>query len=157
VQLIRNFVKNELVLKQADSAKIVIDPAEITQLHTSFLNAVHSAWSQLGVTPVSLTDSAKTESDREKLAAKRVDEYFGRMVQEQAPFVQVPTPLSNILRSKYKYSFNDAGFDRTVQEASKIRNSADSARTAGQPATAVPLNPAAPPPAASSTSPKGKP
>jgi hypothetical protein len=134
----------------------VIDPAEITQLHASFANAVRSAWAQLGVTPASLSDSAKSTSDREKLAAKRVDDYFGRMVQEAAPFVPVPTPLSNVLRAKYKYSFNDAGFDRTVEEASKIRNSADSSRSARQPPTAVPLNPAAPPPAASSTSPSGK-
>jgi len=156
VQLVRNFVKNELVLKQADSAKVVIDPAEIAQLHASFANAVRSAWAQLGVPPASLSDSAKSTSDREKLAAKRVDDYFGRMVQEAAPFVPVPTPLSNVLRAKYKYSFNDAGFDRTVEEASKIRNSADSSRSARQPPTAVPLNPAAPPPAASSTSPSGK-
>jgi hypothetical protein len=160
VQLVRNFVKNELVLKQADSAKVPIDPAEIAQLHSGFVNAVHSAWAQLGITPQSLTDSAKSEGDREKLAAKRVDEYFGRMVQEQAPFVPIPTPLSNILREKYKYSFNDAGFDRAVQEASKIRSSADSARTSAQPPTAIPLNPAltprAAPPSASSTPPGGK-
>ena len=142
VQLVRNFVKNELVLKQADSAKVQIDPAEMTQLHSSFVNAVQSALAQLGVTPQSLADSAKTAGDREKLAARRIDEYFTRMVQEQAPFVPVPTPLSNVLRQKYKYSFNDAGLERAVQEASKIRSSADSARTAGQPATAVPLNPA---------------
>ena len=156
VQLVRNFVKNELVLKQADSAKVTIDPAEIAQLHSSFINAVQSAWSQLGVTPQALSDSAKTESDREKLASRRIDEYFTRMVQEQAPFVPVPTPVSNVLRQKYKYSFNDAGFDRAVQEASKIRNSADSARTSNQPRTAVPLNPAAQPPAASSTTPGTK-
>jgi hypothetical protein len=102
-----------------------------------------------------LSVSANSESEREKLAGRRVDDYFGRMVIEQAPFVPVPTPLSNILRKKFKVSFNDAGFDRAVQEASKIRNSADSARTARQPATAIPLNPAAPPPAASST-PSGK-
>src|SRR5438045_2304167 len=118
VQLVRNFVKNELVLKQADSAKVPIDPAEMAQLHASFTHAVNAAWSQLGVTPVSLSDSAKSEGDREKLAAKRVDDYFGRMVQEQAPFVSVPTPLSYTLREKYKYSFNDAGFVRFVQEAS---------------------------------------
>ncbi len=138
-QLIRRFANNELVLKQADSAKVQIDSAELTQLHTSFINAVRSAWTQLGVTPASLTDSAKSEADREKLAAKRINDYFTRMVSEQAPFVPVPTPLSNILRSKFKYGFNDAGFDRAVEEAAKIRSSADSARTAGQPATAVPL------------------
>ena len=159
VQLVRNFVKNELVLKQADSAKVQIDPAELAQLHASFTNAVRSAWAQLGVMPASLADSAKSEGDREKLAAKRIDGYFARMVQEQAPFVAVPTPLSNILREKFKYSFNDAGFDRAVQEAAKIRSSADSAHTAQQPPTAVPLNPSIPPsapPTASSTPPGGK-
>ena len=97
-QLIRRFANNELVLKQADSAKIQIDPAQLTQLHGSFANAVRSAWAQLGVTPASLRDSAKSEGDREKLAAKRINDYFARMIAEQAPFVPVPTPLSNILR-----------------------------------------------------------
>jgi PPIC-type PPIASE domain len=159
VQLVRNFAKNDLVLKQADSAKVQIDPAEMAQLHASFTNAVHTAWAQLGVLPASLTDSAKSEVDREKLAAKRIDVYFTRLMQEQAPFVSVPTPLSNILREKYKYSFNDAGFDRAVQEAAKIRSSADSAHTAQQPPTAVPLNPSgppSPPQTASSTPPGGK-
>lgn len=156
VQMIRRFANNELVLKQADSAKVQIDPTQLAQMHSSFVSAVQSAWSQLGVTPASLSDSAKSAGDREKLVAKRIDDYFTRMVQERAPFVPVPTPLSNVLRQKYKYSFNDAGFDRAVQEASKIRNSADSARTSRQPPTAVPLNPALPstaPPTASSTPP----
>jgi peptidyl-prolyl cis-trans isomerase D len=158
VQLVRNFVKNELVLKQADSAKVQIDPAELAQLRASFSNAVRSAWAQLAITPASLADSAKSEGDREKLAAKRVDEYFSRMIQEQAQFVAVPTPLSNVLREKFKYSFNDAGFDRAVQEAAKIRSSADSARSAAQPQTAVPLGPqpVPAPPTASSTPRGGK-
>jgi len=150
IQLVRTFVRNELVLKQADSAKITIDPAELTQLHTQFVNAVQNAWAQLGVNPQTLADSAKSGGDKEKLAGRRIDEYFARMIQEQAPFVPVPTPVSNILREKFKNSLNDAGFDRAVQEASKIRSSADSARTSQQPSTAVPLNPALPP-AASST------
>jgi hypothetical protein len=160
VQLVRNFVKNELVLKQADSAKIAIDPAELTQMRTNFTNAVHTAWTQLGVSPQLLADSAKTEREREQLASRRIDAYFVRMVQEQAPFVPVPTPVSNMLRTKYKYSFNDAGFDRAVQEAAKIRSSADSARTAGQPSTAVPLGlqpqPASSTPAAASSTPVGR-
>jgi hypothetical protein len=155
VAMVKRFANNELVLKQADSAKIAIDPAEITQLRESFVNAVKQAWSQLGVTPASLQDSAKTEGDREKLAAKRIDAYFDKLVEEQARFVAVPTPVANVLRSKFSYSFNDSGFDRAVEQASKIRNSADSARSARQPPTAVPLAPTAPP-SASSTPPSGK-
>jgi len=155
IGMVRRFANNELVLKQADSAGVKIDPAEIVQLRSSFVNAVKQAWGQLGVTPSSLQDSAKSESEREKLAAKRIDDYFTRMVQEQAPFVAVPTPVATALRQKYGYAFNDAGFDRAVEQAAKIRNSADSARTAAQPPTAVPLNPAPPSPA-SSTPPGGK-
>ncbi|MDQ6690560.1 MAG: hypothetical protein M3Z18_08630, partial [Gemmatimonadota bacterium] len=143
------FANNELVLKQADSAKIQIDPAEIAQMHASFVNAVKQAWSQLGITPSSLADSARSEGDREKLVAKRIDDYFTKMVQEQAAFVAVPTPLANVLRQKYSYSFNEAGLDRAVEQAAKIRNSADSARSAARPPTAVPLNPALPPTASS--------
>ena len=158
VALVRNFVKNELVLKQADSAKVQIDPAELAQLRSSLVNSVTTAWAQLGVNPTALKESASSEGDKQKLAARRIDDYFTKMVQEQAPFVPVPTPLANIMRTKYKYSFNDAGFDRAVEEASKIRNSADSVRTSQQPATAVPLGPppTAAPPAASSTPPGAK-
>jgi parvulin-like peptidyl-prolyl isomerase len=155
VAMVKRLANNELVLKQADSAKIAIDPAEIAQLHASFVNAVKQAWSQLGITPASLQDSAKSEGDREKLAAKRIDAYFDKLVQEAAPFVAVPTPVANGLRAKFSYSFNDAGFDRAIEQASKIRNSADSARSAGQPPTAVPLNPTLPP-SVSSTPPAGK-
>jgi hypothetical protein len=154
VSMVRRFANNELVLKQADSAGVKIDPAEISQMHASFLSAVGQAWGQLAVTPSSLQDSAKSVGDREKLAAKRIDDYFTKMVQEQAPFVSVPTPLANVLREKYSFSLNDAGFDRAVEQAAKIRNSADSARTAAQPQTAVPLNPALPPAASSTPSTK---
>lgn len=153
--MVKRFANNELVLKQADSAKITLDPAEITQMRDGFVNAVKQAWGQLGVTPSSLQDSAKTEKDREKLAAKRIDAYFDKLVEEQARFVAVPTPVATVLRSKFSYSFNESGFDRAVEQAAKIRNSADSARSARQPPTAVPLAPAAPP-SASSTPPAGK-
>ena len=154
VAMVKRFANQELVLKQVDSAKITIDPTELAQMRQSFVNAVKQAWSQLGVTPSSLQDSAKTESDREKLAAKRIDAYFDKLIEEQARFVSVPTPVANVLRNKYSYSLNDAGFDRAVEQASRIRNSADSARSARQPPTAVPLTPA--PPSASSTAPAGK-
>lgn len=155
-QLVRRFANNELVLRQADSAKVQIDTANLTELHRNFVTAVRNAWAQLGVTPAALADSAKSEAEREKLAARRISDYFTRMVQETAPFVPVPTPLANVLRTKYKYAFNDAGFDRGVQEAAKVRSSADSARTAGQPSTAVPLGPPAPTTTASSTPPSEK-
>lgn len=141
VQMIRNFVRNELVLKQADSARIKIDSAELAQLRAAFMNTAPSAWAHLGVTPQALADSAKNEGDREKLAAKRVDEYFKRMVAEQAPFVAIPAPALNTLRDKYGYSFNEPGFDRAVEAAAKIRNTTDSLRSAQPAPVAAPSSP----------------
>jgi len=143
VSLVRNFAKNELILKQADSAKVQIDTAELAGLRRSFGSAVTAAWAQLGVAPATLQTSAKTENDREILARARIDEYFDKMVSEQAPFVPVPTPIANVLRQKYKYSFNQTGFDRAVEEAAKVRNTADSVMRAGQPSTIVPMAPPA--------------
>jgi len=143
VSLVRNFVKNELILKQADSAKVQIDTAEINGLRRSFASAVTSAWNQLGVSPATLATSAKSEGEREVLARGRIDEYFDKMVSEQAPFVPVPTPIANVLREKYKYSTNQAGIDRAVEEAAKIRNAADSTAKAGLPTTVVPMAPPA--------------
>jgi peptidyl-prolyl cis-trans isomerase D len=65
------------------------------------------------------------------------------MVGEQAPFVPIPTPIANVLRDKYKYSINQTGIDRAVEEASKVRNAADSAFKAAQPSTIVPMTPPA--------------
>jgi len=143
VSLVRNFVKNELILKQADSAKVQIDTTELANLRRSFSTAVTSAWTQLNVAPSSLATSAKSEKEREVLARGRIDEYFDKMVAEQAPFVPVPTPIANVLRDKYKYSINQTGIDRAVEEAAKVRNAADSAFRAAQPSTIVPMTPPA--------------
>ncbi|MEX2109312.1 MAG: peptidylprolyl isomerase [Gemmatimonadaceae bacterium] len=154
VSLVRNFTKNELVLKQADSAKVQIDTAELAELRRNFVRAVTTAWTQLAVSPDSLR-LAKNEDERGTLARTRIDEYFEKMVSEQAPFIPVPTPLANVLREKYEYSFNQAGFDRAVEEATKVRAAADSAAKAALPTTAVPLSqpPAAAPGTASSKPP----
>src|SRR6202022_2580557 len=76
VAMVKRFANQELVLKQVDSAKITIDPTELAQMRQSFVNAVKQAWSQLGVTPSSLQDSAKTESERERLAPGRMEPPF---------------------------------------------------------------------------------
>jgi len=142
MQLVRNFVKNELVLRQADSAKIEVDTADLGMLRRNFITAISSAWTQLGVSPPSLVTEAKSEGERAKLAATRIDDYFTKMISDQAQFVAIPTPVANVLRKKYDYSFNEAGFDRTVEEATKLRNAADSTKKAGQPSSVVPLAPA---------------
>lgn len=158
-QVVRQFVFFDLLLEKADSAKVQVDTLEAKELHQAFRAAVTSAWAGLGVSPTALADSAKTQDARASLAADRVNAYFAQLLRNEVPFVQVPPPIENVLRDKYSYKVNDAGLDRALELAAVIRTSADSARAASQPPSAVPVPGAAtqPPPAGATTPPPPQP
>ncbi|HEX6966458.1 MAG TPA: peptidylprolyl isomerase, partial [Gemmatimonadaceae bacterium] len=143
LNFVHNVVRNEVVLHQADSAKIAIDSADMAQLHQNFGRLVEATWEGLGVSPDSLADSAKTPSERERVAASRVDQYLDKLVANQARFVQIPGPLETVLHEKYEWKLNQTGIDHAVEQAKKQRAAADSARDAKRPPTAVPLGPGA--------------
>lgn len=141
--LVPNFVKslilNELFLKQADSAGIQLDTAEVASVRQAFKGLVRNSWAGLRVAPELLADSAKTEAERVRLAAARVDGYVTRLLQQQEGFIEVPPPLADALREKFDYSIKPAGLQRALELAQRTRAAADSARAASQPKSAVPL------------------
>lgn len=141
--LLPNFVKNlmrsELFLRQADSANVKLDTAEVASIRNAFRGVVVNTWSGLRLSPSQLSDSAKTEEERERLAAARADAYLERLVQGQEAFVEVPPPLANALRERYDGRVLAAGLSRAVESAQKLRAAADSAKAAQQPKSAVPL------------------
>ncbi|MBV9880631.1 MAG: peptidyl-prolyl cis-trans isomerase [Gemmatirosa sp.] len=148
---VQQLARNELLLRQADSAKITLDTAATNNLRRTFVAAITGAWSGLGVTPAALKDSAKSDGDREKLAARRVEDYLDRLTQQRAQFIEIPSPIERALRKKYDYKLNDAGLDRALERAAQVRVTRDSSKAAGQPATAVPMpgaTPATPAPSA---------
>jgi hypothetical protein len=51
----------------------------------------------------------------------------------------VPKPIEVAARSKYEYKLVDAGLERAVERATRVRATLDSTRAAQQPASAVPL------------------
>ena len=138
-QYVTNMAQREVLLRRADSAKVGLSPEEVANLHRDFGQAVAMSWAQLGIDPKSLADSAKTPADRERLAAARVEAFLDRVMAGQAQPVPVPAPLQIVLMDKYDAKVNAAGIDRAVERAAKLRASADSARTAQQPPSAVPL------------------
>ena len=146
--VVRRFVSSigerEVMLQKADSAKITLSAEDKTQLYGQFGQLVQMLEQQLGVDPKTLSDSAKTAPERERLAANRVEAYIDRILGGQAQPVPVPQPLATVLQSKYESSINSAGVDRSVERAQKIRASADSTRAANQPKSQVPLPGAAP-------------
>jgi len=125
-KFVRQIVRNELVLKQADSAKAKLDTAELSNLFLNFKNAVTQAWTQLGIEPNTLTDSTKAGADKVKVASTRIETFFDKLIKNEAPFVDVPYPVARALQTKYPFSINDAGLDAVVERAKTVRATADS-------------------------------
>ncbi len=136
---VRNIMRNELLLRAADSAGVTLDTAEVNEVRTVFRNAVLEVMSQLGLAPQQLADSAADAGARERLAAARVEEYMTAMVRNERQYVEVPEQIALVLRGKFESRVVPAGIDRVLAEATKLRAAADSARAATQPPSAVPL------------------
>lgn len=132
-RFIKTIVRNELLLMKADSAKIAIDTAELSNLRMAFRNNLTMAWTTMGVEPGSLSDSASTPSEREALAGNRVRAYFDKLVKNEVQFADVAYPVSRALQNKYEFAFNDAGIERAVEKAKALRASADSTGAAPPP------------------------
>ncbi|MFN2400119.1 MAG: peptidylprolyl isomerase [Gemmatimonadaceae bacterium] len=141
VSFARNFVTNELVLHQADSAKVALDPKEMAEFRSQFGSLVTGSWAALGISPAALSDSAKSASERERVAAAQIESYMDRLLANQASYVNIPGPLQAVLRGTYDWKVNAAGLDRAVQRAGSIRKQADSVRAAQRPPSAVPMQP----------------
>jgi peptidyl-prolyl cis-trans isomerase D len=141
-QFVKNMVRNELILHAADSAKVAMDPQQLTQLRSTFAQVIGNAWTQLGVAPTQLSDSAKTEQERERVAAARIEGYVDRLLANQAQFIPVPTEVSELLRDTYEWKIANAGVERAIERARRIRATRDSTRAASRPQSQVPMGPA---------------
>lgn len=152
------FIRGELVLAQADSAKVELSPAELTDARNQFSQLVHRVWTELKISPPTLADSAPAPAQRERVASEMVESYMDKLVLDQVPYVEVPMPLSEVLREKYDYTVNRAGIARSLERASKVRAAIDSTRARQQPQSQVPLGGAAPtqPPTQNPTPPEGR-
>ena len=68
-EFVKAVVRNELLLRQADSAKVTLDTAETNEIRRAFVGMVVNTWSGLNISPNRLADSA--EDDRRTRAARR--------------------------------------------------------------------------------------
>lgn len=143
-KFVKQIVRNELVLRQADSAKYTADTTEMSNLFLNYKNALTQTWTSLNVEPGKLADSAKAGGDKEKIASARVESFFDKLVKNEVPFVDIPYPIIRALHKKYDFAINDAGLDRVIEKAKSVRASADSTKAQQAP----PAGAAPPPPPA---------
>lgn len=136
---VRSLALNELLTKQADSAGMKMDTAEVSAVRNAFKGVIRNTWAGLRISPELLADSAKTPAEKERLASARVDAYMGRLLQGQEGYIDVPPPIADALREKYDGSVKQAGLTRALELAQKTRAAADSSNAAAQPKSAVPM------------------
>lgn len=134
---IKIIVRNELVARQADSAKFALSAGELDTLRGQFHASLNQSWAAMNIQPSQLADSAKTPADRQKLAAARVGAYFDKLVKNEVPFVDVAYPIARAMQHKYSYSINDKALDAVVERAKAVRATADSLK-AQKPGSMVP-------------------
>lgn len=144
---LKNLMRNELMLKAADSAKVVVDSAELTQIRMAFRQSVQNAMGSLGLLPSQLADSAKSNAEKATLGAARVDAYMAKLLKNEAQFVDVSEPLSLALRRKYTAKVTVAGIDKAVTQVTEAKAKADSLANVDMPTSDVPMPGGGTPPA----------
>jgi hypothetical protein len=140
-QFLKALAQRELLLKQADSAKVTLTPEDWQQIRAQHDTALKLLGSILNLSAEVLRDSVSNERDRLNLAMGRVDDYMGRVVQGRARFFPVPPFLGETLRAKGDWNVDEAGVRRALERAQQIRS--DSIRaTAPSPGGAPQIAPA---------------
>ncbi len=134
---VKNIMRNEMLLRAADSAGVGADSVEAREIRTAFFNGVRGTMEALNLAPEQL-DSAETMAAREQLAASRVEEYLDALMRNETQFVSVPEQAAIVLRDKYESRLVTSGLDRAIAEATKLRAAADSSAAAAAPST-VPM------------------
>lgn len=149
---LKQLIRNEILLKAADDAKVGLDSTELEQVRSAFQRSVQNTMGALGILPSQLADSA-AGGNPAAIASTRVGEYFQRLLKNEAQFVDVSEPVAIALRRKYEGRVNESGITKAVTLATELKARADSAANAAMPPSAVPM-PGAPvvPPAAGDTS-----
>jgi hypothetical protein len=133
---VRNFIRNELVIHSADSAKIAPDAQQLAEIRKYLPNTIVQLWTALKVDPKTLGSS---KGDRVKTANQKIDQYMSDLLGMKAQFVDVTQPVQFAMRKKYGFDINADAVARALVEAANVRLRTDSTKTSQQPPTAVPL------------------
>jgi hypothetical protein len=91
---------------------------------------------EMGLDTTALWDSTASAADRNKVAAAKVEQYFGQLVSGKSRLRPLPSALATLLRERSKYRVYDGGLNRAVELAEAERAKTDTSKAKG------PLQPA---------------
>lgn len=116
MQFTRAIAQSELLLRQADSAKVGLTPVEWQSMQQRYRADIDSLKNDMMLNS-DVTDSTVSLSERAKVAQMKIDRYFDRFISRELRLRPVPAMLSGVLRSRMEYQVNQAGIDQGLQIA----------------------------------------
>jgi peptidyl-prolyl cis-trans isomerase D len=130
-QFARVLSQNVLLLRQADSAKIQVTSQEWTAMAAGYRAQVDTLRMEMGLDTAALWDSTVATSDRNKVAAAKVEQYLDRLASGKSRLRPLPSTLATLLRDRYRHRIYDSGLNRAVELAQAERSKADTTKPAG--------------------------
>ena len=163
-QFAKILTQNVLLLRQADSAGIKVTPEEWQGLEARYRGQLDTLRAEMGLDAATLGDSSVAGSERSKVAALKLEEYFDRLVDGKTRLRPIPSALATVLRDRSTYKIHDAGINQAVDIAAAATRKADSAKAGTGPLKPAPgpapipgMTPGAGAPKQGAPSPKGTP
>ena len=131
-QFLKAIAQRQLLLEQADSAKITLSPEDWKQVREEHDSTIATLTSILSLTPEVLRDSAgKSSQERVTFATARVNDYLDRVLHKRARYFPVPMFLAERLREQANWDVDEAGIRRAAERGGELR--ADSTQSSGGP------------------------
>lgn len=121
-RVLETLATRDILLQQADSAKITLTPQEWGDVKTIYDSTLQTLEAAIDLAPTTFKDSGGTASGRAALAATHVNQYLEAVVNRRKNFVPVPPFLAAALRSKGDWSVNAAGVQRASEQAQADRD-----------------------------------
>jgi len=138
---VEGLTQNVLVIRDMDSAKVQIPPANWQALQLAYRATIDQLAAAIGLADSAVSDTTKPKAARLDSAASRVNRFMDQLLAGQAQFRPLPPPLAGHLRELGSYKINRAGLARAVELAS-AKWKADSAANAAGAANPGAIQPA---------------
>ena len=111
VKFVHLIGQNVLLLKEADSAHVLLDSDDWAALKDRYTKGIDSLRIALDVTSPSFADSAAAPGARERLVAEHVDSLFARTAASGKRLPPLPFQLGPAVRSRYPHALSEAGVE----------------------------------------------
>lgn len=131
VSFARQVTNSELLLRQADSAKVTLTPVEWQEIRQHYTTQVDSLKADMGITGADFADSTLAEGERVKVAGLKLEQYFDALLAGKTRLRPLPSTLASVLRARMPHRLYEAGLQRGLEQARALRTKTDSTGAPG--------------------------